>query len=527
MGSYLSWDHAGGGPTRAAVRPWLGHAQVAGDWSHGPRWVLSHTPGGQPIAFVGQASVVAVALPQPRVVAIATIAGQTRVLCVDAETGSIVWNVAVASRSFDSWSSPAIDTATGSVLVASGDVLACLALADGAERWRVTLAAPVVNASPLVLDAGSAQARVFISDFGGFGGPSALYAVALAPRAGTLHPFDPGHLVWTAPIGSASGASPAGAWGVVYVASTGLDGSGAGEVRAFDGRDAGASGPPAPLWTFTNPLAEGFFGGVSIAQGVVQGPSGPVARASVYAASYAFFGGQASANLVAIDARDGAGRLRWSVEANRTSSTPVPTPDGRVVLSTGVLGFGSVPSVQLFAGHDAFALPLWDTALDTWTDANANGTLDLGEFLLAGGWTAQPAVVQGPGGTVRVLVGVPFTGSGSGPPTALLELDGQRVPTQSGFVAQQRGGAGSSPALLGLGVYSAGAAGLVALGHAPPRADLSGDGRVGSDDLYAWEAVVGSARDVDRTGAVDGLDRALLRYELRRTEASALIGGAR
>jgi outer membrane protein assembly factor BamB len=510
--SLLSRPQLAGDPSRTSITP-TSIAPFAP-----PRWSLSQTPQGQPIRFVGPAGVVGACLPTPRIYALATIATQSRLLAIDAETGSIVWNAALPARVLDSWSSPALDTTTGTVLAASGTALLAFLASDGVPLWSFTLDTQAVNATPLIVDDRPWAVRAFLGGYGGFGSPTLLYCINLSPRDPARNPFDPGQLVWAAPIGSATGATPAAHAGVVYVASTGLDASGAGEIRAFD---AFATSTPAPLWTFTNPVTEGFFGGVAVAER----PGGPF----VYAASYASFGGQNNSNLVKVHAPTGA--LVWSVPAARTASIPVLLPGDRIALAAGIQGFGSAPSVQLFRDLGPSALQLWDSALSTWTDTNNDNTLNLGEFLLIGGWTTHPLLALAPtaSATPRLLVGsISTAGDTNAAYSRLLELDLSKAPTQPGFVVQETTAAGATPTTLGSGVYSVGPAGLSALGPPPPRPDLTADQRLDVDDLYAFlRPGAGPERDVDRSGAIDAADRNLLLSELRRLEPRDATGARR
>lgn len=476
-----------------------------------PRWVVSTTPLGEPIHFVGPASVAATVLGVPRVFVVGRVAGQARAFAVDAETGALAWMTPLPSLVLDSWSSPALDEHAGTVLFAAGSSIIALRCSDGSEAWRTDLPSPPVNVSPVVTQDLGPRNRAFVTDYGGFGGPSSLYCINVSPRHATMNPHDPGDVVWTVPIGSANGATPAYCDGVVYVSSTGLDASGFGEVRAFD---ATAPQPAPPLWTFVNPIMEGFFAGVAVRESAV--------GTFVYAASYAFYGGVTSANLVKLDAATGS--LVWSVPANRTSSLPIVLRDGRIVLSSGLQGFGSAPMVQLFRDDATTATQLWNTAESTWNDLNQNGSLDVGEFLALGGWTMHPILIDSytPALSPRLLVGAPPTTGGTfGAYTHLVELDLTKSPNQPGFVVQQSTVGGSSPAMLGSAIYSIGPTGLAALGPPPPRPDVAPNARVDLDDLYAWERGQGF-RDVDRSGVVDLADRAVLLTELRRNEARGM-----
>lgn len=510
VGSLAAWTSMGGDPSRMSAR-----MIEPGDLAS-VRWVRGQTDAGLPIRYFGHAGLVATTLPFPRVFTAGVVDGVTFALAINAEGGQIVWATPIPPMVFDSWASPAIDPRSGVVVYAAGSSVVALRMLDGVEQWRTDLAGPPVNVSPVITpDLGLAN-RLFVTDYGGFGGESFLSCINVSPRHATLNPFDPGEIVWSVPIGSSNGASPAYHDGVVYVCSTGLDGDARGEIRAFDAR---ATAAPAPLWTFVNPIPEGFFGGIALREG----SGGPF----VYAATYAFTGSFTSANMVKIRAR--SGELVWSVPSNRTSSVPVVLADGRIALSTGLLGFGSVPMVQMFRDHGTWAEPLWNTAQGTWQDANQNGRLDAGEYLAVGGWTTQPLLARGrsTGASDRLIVGaIPAGSSVSTAYTTLYALDLSKTPGQPGFIARQTSQAGSTAAMLGAGVYSVGVSGLAALGTPPPRFDVNGDGVIDIEDLHAWEQGQGQ-RDVDRSGAADDADREMLVFELRRNEARELSEGGR
>lgn len=490
-----------------------------------PRYTLSHTSLGEPIAFVGPAGIAATTVPSPRLSVIAKVGTQTRAIAIDAESGSIVWQTPLPSLILDSWSMPTIDEQRGTMLFASGSFVTALHTSDGSVAWQAPLAAPPVNVTPIVTDDRSPRDRAFVTDYGGFGDASSLYCLNVSPRHAVLNPHDPGEILWVAPIGSASGATPAYLDGVVYVCGTGLDGDGHGEIRAFEIEGADGSTPPQPLFVFTNPIAQSFFGGVTVRE--------RTDGTFLYAASYATFGSLDSANLVKVNAK--TGQLVWSIPCNRTDSIPIVLDDGRIVLSTGLPGFGSVPMVQVFQDQGSFATQLWSSAVSTWNDVNANGVMDLGEYLLVGGWTTQPIVTTaralgGVPGSPHVLVGAMPTGANQfGAYATLYELNLDVLPSQPGFVVQATASAGSTPAMLGEGVYSVGVGGLTALGPPPPRADLNGDGRVTIDDVAAWEQTP-ALRDVNRDGVATQADRAVLLLELRRNEHRNLVrhrpGGA-
>lgn len=491
--SVTAWPELAGDPARGGTRPFnvaFGSA----------RWTLSQVPSGEAITFIGPSAPVAAA---GRLYLLGRVAGQARAICVDAEDGSVVWHVPVDSPVLDSWSSPAIDEESGVLLVPTGSMLTGLRLSDGAVVWQAPLASPMVNASPAV--AGEpGRRRAFVTDYGGFGGTSNLYCVNLSTRHAVRNPHDPGEVLWSVPIGSATGSSPAVDSGTVVVATTGLDMAGIGELLAFD---ATATSPPVDRWRTANPEGHGFFGGVTLKQS----PRGAMA----YAASYGFSGGVLGSNLVKV--RVDTGEVVWSIGCNRTSVAPVVLDDGPVLVSGGIFGFGTVPTIQCFADHGSSVSVLWDSALDTWVDLDVDLRLDAGEFLNVGAWTHQPMVL-GAGSTRRVLTGVLQPGAPIAAPFGgLTALDLSRAPGDAGFATSIDTAAGGPCAVLGRGVYSVGAAGLRAFGSPPPRVDVNADGRVDIDDLYAWEQGTGT-RDVDRSGVVDADDREMLIFELRRNE---------
>lgn len=509
IGSFLHWSTLAGDASRTSTR-----ATTLPTFST-PRWTLSQTLSGQPIRFVGPASVAASSLPAPRLYTTGVIAGQTRAISVNADTGQIDWTTPIPALILDSYSSPALDHTLGLVLYSSGTAITALRLADGSLAWQASLAGSPVNATPIITTDLGARNRAFATDYGGFGGFSLLYCINVSPFHPTINPYQPGELVWSAPIGSATGASPTYLDGIVYVTSTGLDATSFGEIRAFDAR---TTITPAPLWTFTNTIAEGFFGGLAIREFSI----GAQQTNYLFAATYAFFGQTSSANMVKLNARTGA--LVWSVACNRTESIPVVLDDGRIILSSGVQGFGSVPMVQMFQDLGASATQLWNTAASTWTDANQNGVMDVGEFLLVGGRVMQPVLTRSMTNTPRLLVGANTGGSPPNPGTVIYELDLTIAPGQPGFIVQQSTSMGSTPGLLGSGVYAHGTNGLAALGTLPPHPDVNADTRFDLDDLIMWERG-GGQRDVDRDGFVTPADRTLLLRELRLSEHRALITG--
>ena len=181
--------------------------------------------------------------------------------------------------------------------------------------------------------------------------------------------------------------------------------------------------------------------------------------------------------MVKLDAA--TGDLIWSAPSNRTDAIPIRLDDGRVVLSTGLPGFGSVPSLQVFQDTGASATLFGDSALDTWND-DGDGLLEIGEFTFVGGWTNHPHVVDPhplTGGPV-VFVGsidIPSGGSFFDGYTQLNMID-LSVPFGSpGWIVSSSPDAGSSPAVVGPTLYSVGQGGVAGFGsYCPGDVDLSG-----------------------------------------------------
>ena len=474
------WPQFGRGPDRVGIAA-MGAADLAA-----PAWVAAADEDGNAIEFAGQAGVV---VEGGRVFAVGKSAGLWRLFAFDAGTGAALWGTPVPAPVLDSWSTPAVDSAGGAVLVAAGKALTAIDAVSGAVRWTRPLQKSVVNASPLATDDLGPADRAFITDYDGLGGGGRLYCINVDPFDAGANPHEPGAIVWSIVLGGTSGNSPAYAGGVVYVASVADEtGDSPGLVRAFP---AGAASAPAPLWVFTNTEDSGFFGGVSVSGG------------AVYAASYAFAGGQFAANLVKLDAVTGA--LVWSAPSNRTDATPLPLPGGFVALSSGLDGFGSRPSIQLFRDDGASASLEWESALGTWKDANRNGSMDPGEYLLVGGWTHQPAAAED-GGIVLYAGAVP-PGEGGAPCTDLYALDLAFAPGETGFVAGHWPGTGSTPALASGWVYTVGTGGLAAF--APPplcQADCDASGVLDIDDFICFQtlfALGDGAADCDANGGLD------------------------
>ncbi len=432
-----------------------------------------------------------------RAYARAHVAGEPVVVAADARTGAFAWMTPTPDSSggfLESWASLAGDAGNGRVMVGVGAALYAIDAATGALAWSTLLDRSVVNAHPVVTDDLGAADRVFITDFDGFGFEGRLYCVNVDAFDVAANPHQPGDVVWSVAIGGTSGNTPAYADGVVYVSSVGEAGFVPGEVIAFDAASGSSTGVPTELWRFSLGVvggpAEGFFGGVAVRDG------------AVYAATYDFFGGQDAGTLVKLDAADGS--LVWSAACNRTSSMPIAVGDGRVVVSGGLDGFGSLPSVQVFDDLGSSASMRWDSALDSWVD-DGDGVVEAGEYLRMGGWTHQPVVFDSSAGMRLVVGAIAPGGQASGVQGELRVVDLDATPGDAGFVLGDLVGGGGSAAV-GYGfVYSVGAGGLSAFGPTFDR-DLDRDGVVDVEDLYMRRFVDPCRWDVNGDGVYDGED---------------------
>ncbi len=458
------WTHFAGSPQRVCI------TDTAPSSIASPMWVLSQH-AGQPVVFSGPSSAV---VDASRAYGLAEIGTQRRFAAVDRATGQIQWLAVLPTLSFSSWSTPALDTRNDTVLVACGPALTALDTATGVQRWQTALDRTTVNASPVVTSDLGAANRAFITDYDGFGNAGRLYCINVDPFDAGVNPYQPGEIVWSTTLGATSGNTPAYLDGVVYVACIAEDNTGApmpGLIRAFD---ATAVTTPPPLWTFANVKNEGFFSGVA-----VQRNGGDV---FLYAASFAFFGGYDTANLVKLNAADGS--LLWSVDSNRTSTTPIPLPDGRVLISTGLRGSGNAPTIQMVEDRGASAVMQWSSAHETWVDVNTNGRLDPGEYLALGGWLHMP-VVSTAGGRLTLYCGLIATlGGNYAPGPELYAIDLSRRPDEAGFVLEHFSGAGSTPSVAGGQLFAFGPGGLHAFGEVDCYADCDVSTGVGVLDIF-------------------------------------------
>lgn len=506
------WTHSAGVSHGVALRTTPAPSLAS------PRWTRTTDAAGVPLNFLGQTSL---AVDETRVYAVARIsppgepANQHRLYAFRATDGAVLWWASIDAPSLESSSGPVVSPEHDLVLIASGTRLLAFDGALGTLRAVSGLPGLVVNASPIVTDDLGNRDRAFITTYDGFGADGQLLCINLDPFDAEFNPYTLGQVVWSATIGGSSGNTPAyiparlGGRGFVYVASIGEFGVSPPRILAYPADLALAQ----PLeWSVEFPGEDGFFGGVALRPARFPGDS-----PTLFAATYRFTGGIQSSTLVAVDAVTGS--IRWTAPANRTRSTPVPLPDGRVLLSGGIDGFGTVPSLRLYQDLGSSATLLFDSALDTFVDADGDFALDPGEFLRLGGWTLQPAVALR-GSRAQALIGVPSTTGTFAASPLLYLVDLNQHPSSPAFIRASFPGAGGSAALGDLAAFSVGTTGLHAFGAPGATLDLDADNRITLDDLYAFDAVPG---DCDQDGTITPADRALLVTHLRDAERQDLI----
>jgi len=385
------------------------------------------------------------------------------VICYNAHDGTRLWDTFVDADIFeyDSWATPVIDRANGTVIVASHFTLFALDVVDGEIAWECDLPQVLVNASPTVSDdlinEGVPANRVFITDYTGFA-PSGggIYAVNTSPYDAVGNPYEPGEIVWQdRTLPGTSGNTVAYSDGFVYVATTH-----GGVIRAYAALDGGAPGLNAvPEWEADTGISQiaqyaGFYGGVAVHDG------------HVYAAGYNFYGTGNTSRMYKLAADDG--ELIWEQPCERTDSIPIVADDGRIYLAAGIEGFGSAVKIQAFQDHGDYATQLWDTYADT------------GGSLMVGGWTHQPLLAEG-----RLYCGRPDESQFFAPYTDLYMLDLTLSPADAGFVMDHASGGGGSPATTGRYLYSLGSSGLVAY-RGCGEGDMDADGDIDAPDFTAW-----------------------------------------
>jgi len=459
IGDISIWSHFGGN-ARHQSKGLLG--AVAPTLSE-PSWIADGdgTTTYIPIPQTG------VVVDTHRVYAIATNPiqpGSAFAIAYNRSTGNFQWATPLPAIILDSWSTPAIDPNSKHLLIAISDRIFALDTASGSQIWSTPIDGIVVNASPVVTNDLGDSDRAFITNYS-FGGGTAskLTCINIDPFNQLTNPYQPGEIVWQAPLnGDCSGNTPAYSNGKVFVSTASSTSSLKGTINAFDATQLTST---APIWSFTNTIDTGFFSGVSVARG------------HVYASSYSFTGLQSSANTVKLNSQ--TGQLIWSVPTNRTDTTPVVLSNNDVVISGGVATgafdflpfFGSLPSIQYIKEDGANSAVLWDSALETHDDENNNGIWDFGEYFLSiGGWTHQPIAVTIDDTPMLIVGTLPLTQPAQlfGHNTALSILDLTKSPTDSGFVVQKALGTGSTPAMLGSWIYSPGDQGIQAFAPLSP-----------------------------------------------------------
>lgn len=464
-----------------------------------PAWTLETLP-----------SLGAISVPTPtgpvsdgeRVYFTADVGGAHRLIAADLATGSPLWDAVIDPPAQDSWSSPAVDLQNTTVLSVTGAELRAHDAVTGSLAWTTPLARSVVNASPLVTtDRGPADRAFIVSEDGSYvtfdGG--VLHAVNVDPFDAAMNPYQPGEVVWTVPLAAAAtGASVSYDAGVVYLADAGDPFFGAtGSVRAID-----VSGlAPVELWR-TDAASGGYFGGVSVSDG------------ALLAATYVFTGGTSAATLSKLDAATGA--ELWSVPCNRTSSVPVALPGGRVLLAGGIDGFGTLPSVEVFADNGSSA-------------TRTLFTIDDSPSLSVGGWTNLPAVLDSGDRLVAAVGTLPGSGSLFDAYNELRLLDLSLPAADPGFVVDSFTGCGSTPIVAGDRLCSLGRTGLFAfdLPGGALAGDADGNGVVDLDDLYAWYQDPSAERDADGDGQITPEDAALIESIIRAGELEDMTGARR
>jgi outer membrane protein assembly factor BamB len=483
------------------------------DLSTGPTWVFPASDQ----AVVGSYRW----LPQSTVVIDAThvygVSAQlgaepARLWAVRRIDGISAWSVPLPQLMLDSWSSPTLDKVNNTVLMGAGragtqgGLLIAIDSASGTVAWETPLQKDVVNASVLVTsDLGPAD-RAFVTDYEGFyqgASGASVYCINIDSFDAALNPYQPGELVWQYQLNDgASGATPAYHYGRIFVGTTGdfFGGSG-GRVVCLNATALTAH--TAVVWDTQLSGDDGFFGGMCVVNG------------AVYGATYDFFGDARSSRLIKLAADNG--QLIWYIPSDRSSTIPVVLSDGRVLLSSGLNGFGSVPRLTLYEDRGDHALELWDTALSTWTD-NGNGVFESGEYLSIGGWALQPTVRTERSDTLAVVGSHEGTG-----PMYHIYLD--RTPSEEGFVVNQVNGGGGSPAIGYAAAYAIRPDGIVSFGQ-PIWPDVDGNHMIDIDDLHAWYSDQGH-RDVDLSGHISPEDAIQLQSYIRRNERWEMESGRR
>jgi outer membrane protein assembly factor BamB len=380
----------------------------------------------------------------------------TGVVAVGECSGQVLWTGTVPAAIYGSWSSPAIDLDNKVVVVAMGDRVTGLALADGHEVWHVTAGSGnfFVNASPTI-----DQGVAYITDFPN-GGPSKLYAIDTVT----------GQVKWQAAPGTTYGANT-----VAVTATRVLIVNYEGRFRTFD-KQTGA--PDVDVLISSN----SFLGGVAAEQG------------AAYAVTYSF-GGTVQTRLYKIDPADG--EVIWSAVAPRTDTIPVVT--GNLVLVSGGDGYSimndETDAPQMWAVNNSDGQFLWSTPV-------------------AGGWACQPVFANG----IVYVPSLALDDPPQTP--MLYAFDVTKTPQEPGFLVASTGLIDSSVAVASGNVYGAGGGGLMAFGPAvkiPGDANHNAVADVSDLLLLAgsWGSTTGQPNynpdcDFNGDGSVDAADVTIL-----------------
>ena len=396
-------------------------------------WTAAENPPGTPMVYEGPSGPI---VYNGRVYANARhIVNGTHVnnklIALDAATGTVLFETLIDKSVSESWSTPAVDGAHGTVLLGCGSKLFSVDATVGGIVWSTPLLRSVVNASPAVRE-DAVRGRVLITDYTGFGTGGSLYCINTSAFDAAQNPWQPGDVVWREPLVTTIGNSPTLSGNTVYVSTA------VGNFPVFTNRmvafDIDGADGARLRWTWNAPAAgtDVFYSGIALANG------------ALYAATYSFSGAGDTAKMHKIDASTGA--ALWTTPCNRTASTPIVAGE-RIYLATGIAGFSSVPRVQAFVDLGASAVKIWDTYSDT------------GGGLVVGGWTHQPVLV----GDTLYVGKVPLNANSFGPYTDLFMLDVNRTPSDPLFIRGQRAGVGSTPAICDGRLYSIGVGGLTAI----------------------------------------------------------------
>jgi len=341
----------------------------------------------------------------------------------DVADGTPRWQEPVDAAVQDSWSTPAVDAASRSILIGTGSRIFCLNVDTGAQRWVTDIGSSIFNSSITI-----AAGRAFLSDStavaGSYGGgPGKLVALNL----GASQEHEPGDILWQAPLGSSSGCTPA------YDPENSLVivGDCSGTIRACHA-DTGQQ-----AWSYTVPDVPDVYDWQHTPGGTFWGATS-ISGGFAYACTYYFHGGEDNSYIYKLNAATGG--LVWRTPSERSNSVPIVV-GGRVLLCGGLVDFG-VPKLEAF--DDATGTKLW-------------------EYAGVGGRDNTPVIV---GSTCYIgdspdLGGFYYEG--------LVALDLALDPGDAGFVVGSHPDAGGSPAYANGSIYSVGNGGLCAFGELPPE----------------------------------------------------------